>query len=98
MPNGKGECDMKIKRRLSRYQLARRLQDLALQIAAGKPIRIGATSASIPANAVIEEEMETTSGGTEIEFEIHWPLSASRPAPSKLPKTTAPSLKPGRKQ
>jgi hypothetical protein len=69
---------MKTKRRLSRYQLARRLQYLALQISAGRPIRIGDASVCIPANAIIEEEMETTKGGTEIEFEIHWPPSASQ--------------------
>jgi hypothetical protein len=88
-----GEGDMKTKRRLSNYQLARRLQYLALQISAGKPIRIGGTSVRIPANAVIEEEIETTRGGMEIEFEIHWPLSASRPLPLKLPHPFAPSLK-----
>jgi hypothetical protein len=84
-----GDGDMKTKRRLSRYALARRLQFLALQISAGKPIRIGSTSVRIPANAVIEEEIETTRGATEIEFEIHWPSSAGQSRPSKPLHTTA---------
>jgi len=68
---------MMTKRTLSSYSLARRLQYLALQIAAGKPIQIGSSSVRIPANAVIEEEIETTRSGTEIEFEIYWPSSTS---------------------
>ena len=42
---------MKIKRRWSPYDLARRLQCLALQISLGKPNRIGSTSARTPAHA-----------------------------------------------
>jgi hypothetical protein len=70
---------MKTKRRLSSYALARRLQHLALQISAGKPIRIGSASVQVPAYAVLEEEVETTGGRREIEFEIHWPLMKHRP-------------------
>jgi hypothetical protein len=84
-----GDGDMKSKRRMSRYALARRLQSGALQISAGKPIRIGSTSVRIPANAVIEEEIDTTRGGTEIEFEIRWPSSASQSGSSKPLHTTA---------
>ena len=80
---------MKTKRRLSRYALARRLQHLALQIAAGKPIQIGSSSVYIPANAVIEEEIETTRSGTEIEFEIYWPASTAQAAPLERAKRTS---------
>lgn len=83
---------MKTKRRLSRYALARRLQYLALRIAAGKPIQIGSTSVRIPTSAVIEEEIETTRNGTEIEFEIHWPSSTSHSVSLKNAKRVRKTL------
>lgn len=69
---------MKTKRKMSSYDLARRLQRIALQIASGKDIKIGSLSVRIPSTVVVEEEIETTRGGTEIEFEICWPSSPSR--------------------
>lgn len=83
-----GDTNMKTKRRLSRYALARRLQCLALQIAAGKSIQIGSSSVRIPANAVMEEEIETTRSGTEIEFEIYWPASTAKSASIESAKRT----------
>jgi hypothetical protein len=88
---GNGDADMETKQRLSSYALARRLQYLASQISAGKPIRMGSTSTRIPANAVIEEEIETTRDGTEIEFEIHWPSSADQSVSSKSQRTASQS-------
>jgi hypothetical protein len=76
---------MKTKQKISRYKLACRLQSLALQIAAGKPIRVGSTSICIPPHVVIEEEIDITNSGTELEFEIHWPATKSRALASKKP-------------
>jgi hypothetical protein len=81
---GNGDADMKTKRRLSSYALARRLQYLALQISAGKPIRMGSASVRIPANAVIEEEIETTSGETEILTALPGHLEGFNEPPNKF--------------
>ena len=67
---------MKTKRTLSRWTLARRLQDVALRIAAGKPVRIGGVLVRVPDQVVLEEEVETKGGETELELELKWPRSA----------------------
>ena len=63
---------MKEKQTLSRWMLAKKLQDLALRIAAGKPVRIGDRSVRIPDHVTLEAEVETEDGETELEFEITW--------------------------
>jgi amphi-Trp domain-containing protein len=63
---------MKTKRAMSRFALARRLHEMALRIAAGKPIRIGGVSIQLPNRVNLEEEVETKAGETEIEIEIKW--------------------------
>ena len=67
---------MKTKRKLSRYALARRLRDLALQISAGKPVRVGSRSIQVPNHVVVEEELEISPGEVDLEFEVHWPSRA----------------------
>jgi amphi-Trp domain-containing protein len=64
---------MKIKRKMSRYALARRLHDIALQISAGMPVRIGGRAIQIPDHVSVEEEFELNPGEVDLEFEIHWP-------------------------
>lgn len=76
---------MKIKRKMSSYDLARRLQRLALQIASGKAVKIGNSSVLIPSAVVVEEEIEKTGNGTEIEIEICWPSSTGR---SRVPRSS----------
>jgi amphi-Trp domain-containing protein len=63
---------MKKKRTVSRWSLSRRLQELALRIAAGKPIRIGGKSVRLPEEVELEEELEAKNGKTELELEIKW--------------------------
>jgi amphi-Trp domain-containing protein len=79
---------MKTKKRLSRYAIASRLQSLALQIASGKPVRIGSSLVCIPSNAVFEEEIETKDGETELELEIRWASSTDQSKRSKSPRKT----------
>ncbi len=76
---------MKAKRSLSRWSLARRLQDLALRIGSGKPIRIGKRSVRLPDRIILEQELEPEDGQTELELEISWPAAkrASRQAPAR---------------
>ncbi len=57
---------------LSRYMLAKKLQEAALRIAAGKPIRVGDQSVRVPDEVVLEAEIEIEDGETELEFEIKW--------------------------
>jgi amphi-Trp domain-containing protein len=71
---------MKVQRSMSRWSLARRLQDVALRISAGKPIRVGGVSVCIPDRVVFEQEVETRKGKTELEFELKWPVTAARSA------------------
>lgn len=66
---------MKTTRELSRWSLARHLQNVALRIAAGKPVRIGGVSVLVPDRVVIEEEVQTKDGETELEFELKWPTA-----------------------
>ena len=75
---------MKTQRTMSRWSLARRLQDVALHISAGKPIRIGGISVHVPDQVVIEEEVETKNGETELEFELKWPSDAVRVTTKKM--------------
>ncbi|MGI5863939.1 MAG: hypothetical protein ACOX6T_18050 [Myxococcales bacterium] len=69
------------KRTISRWALARRLQETALRIAAGKPVRIGGQVVCVPDEIVLEEELETVDGETELEFEIKWPAEKASTAP-----------------
>jgi len=74
---------MKTKRKLSRYALARRLHYLALQISAGKPLRIGTRSIQVPEHVIVEEELEMAPGEVDLEIEVHWPSRAARISPLK---------------
>ncbi len=95
---------MSDERTIDRFALARRLQDLALRIAAGKPVRIGGKSVRIPDTVSLEEEVETEDGTTEVEFEISWaaqaekagkPAKAKKPAkPAKAKKAATPAKTP----
>jgi amphi-Trp domain-containing protein len=69
---------MKIQRNMSRWALARRLQAVSLRIAAGKPIRIGGVSVRVPDRVILDEEVETQKGRTELEFELKWPVTGPR--------------------
>jgi len=69
---------MKTKRNISRWSLARRLQDMALRVSADKPIRIGGVSVRVPDQVALEIEVETKDGETELEFELKWPAAAGR--------------------
>ncbi|HCF57901.1 MAG TPA: hypothetical protein DFS52_07905 [Myxococcales bacterium] len=73
------------KRTISRWALARRLQETALRIAAGKPVRIGGQLVCVPDEVLLEEELETSDGETELEFEIKWP-ETKPPAPKRTSK------------
>lgn len=70
-----------MRRTVSRWTLARRLQDVAMRIAAGKPVRIGGTSVVVPDRVVLEEELELSGNQTELEFELSW-----RKAPARATK------------
>jgi amphi-Trp domain-containing protein len=69
---------MKTTRELSRLAVARRLQDMALRIASGRPIRVGGVSVRVPERIVVEEELETKDGETEFEVELKWPAAPAR--------------------
>lgn len=69
---------MRTRRTMSRWAVARRLQDMALRISAGKPIRIGGVAVSVPDQVVLEEELEKKGGETECEFELTWPVPPMR--------------------
>lgn len=71
---------MKKARPVTRLAVARLLQDLALRIAAGRPVRVGGASARIPEKVALELELETSGGVTELEVELTW---ASRPRPAR---------------
>jgi hypothetical protein len=64
-------------RTVSRIVLARRLMQVALQIAAGKPVRVGGASIRVPERVLLEEELEAVSGTVELEFELKW--AAAKP-------------------
>lgn len=93
-----GVKQMKTKRKMSRYALARRLQHIALQIASGKPIRIGSGLASLPEQFLVEEEYENSNGTIEIEIEIYWPNPSGRPLTSKEQHATSRTYVSGKKQ
>jgi len=63
---------MKQERKLTRFELAGKLQDLALRIAAGKTIRIGRKTVRIPDEVSFEMELEAEDGEQELELEIKW--------------------------
>ena len=89
---------MKTKRKMSRYALAHRLQNIALQIASGKPIRIGSGLAPLPKQFLVEEERENSNGTIEIEIEIRWPEPSSRRLNSKQKSTISKKYVSGKKQ
>jgi amphi-Trp domain-containing protein len=60
---------------MSRLALARRLSSLALQIAAGRPVRVRGAPVRVPERVVLEEELESQDGETELELEISWPAA-----------------------
>jgi hypothetical protein len=70
---------------MDRWSLARRLQDMALRIAADKRIRIGRASVRVRDEVVVEEELATKEGETELEFEIKWPAVPTRASRRKAP-------------
>lgn len=70
-----------MRRTVSRWTLARRLQDVAMRIAAGKPVRVGGASIVVPDRVVLEEELELSGNQTELEFEVSW-----RKAPARTSK------------
>jgi amphi-Trp domain-containing protein len=83
---------MKNKQTLSRWTLARRLQDMALRIAAGKPVRVGGVLVRVPDQIILEEEVETKDGKTELEFEMKWPVStgpAAKSSPRRSRRSTS---------
>lgn len=70
------------RRTVTRWTLARRLQDVAMRIAAGKPIRIGGVDVVVPDRVQLEEEYERSGPEAELELEISWreaPASSGRP-------------------
>ena len=79
---------MKTTRELSRWSLAQHLQDVALRIAAGKPVRIGGVSVLVPDRVVVEEEVQTKDGETELEFELKWPTAPVQPLVQTVPVAT----------
>ena len=79
---------MPTKRTMTRWALARRLQMLAIRVAAGKPIRIGRTSIRVPDKVVWEEELETEDGQTELEIELKWPVAATAARRRKVARTS----------
>lgn len=81
---------MKTKRELSRLAVARRLQDIALRIAAGKPVSIGGVAVRVPERIIVEEELESKSGKTELEIELSWPRASSESPTARKPRTANP--------
>jgi amphi-Trp domain-containing protein len=71
---------MRKTRTISRWALVRRLHDIALRVAAGKPIRIGGSSVVVPERLQLEEEFETADGEVELELEIKWPAAQGEAA------------------
>jgi len=69
---------MKKKKTVGRWAVARRLQELSLRIAAGKPIWIGGVRVLVPDEVKLQEEIETESGAAEIELELKWALPEHR--------------------
>jgi hypothetical protein len=66
---------VKKERELSRLAVARRLQEVALRIAAGTPVRVGGVAVQIPDRVIVEEELETRAGETERELELRGPAA-----------------------
>lgn len=71
---------MKAKRMLSRFAVARRLAELSVRIAAGRPIKIGKALVKLPERFVWEESVEREEGEMELEFELKWPAAGEAPA------------------
>ncbi|MBM4353950.1 MAG: amphi-Trp domain-containing protein [Deltaproteobacteria bacterium] len=60
------------KKKLSRLAVCRKLQELALKIAAGRPVRAGNRSVKVPDELEIEMEIEVEDGEYELEIELKW--------------------------
>jgi len=65
---------MKERTHMTRMALARRLQQIALLVAAGKPVRVGKRAATVPDRVVVETELDAgkPGGERELEIEIKW--------------------------
>lgn len=72
---------------ITRLTLARRLQAIALAIAADQPIRIGQKSVRVPDRVAFEEELETTRTETELEFELTWSTPAASSSGTRTGKS-----------
>ena len=79
---------MKRTRTMSRWAAARRLQELALRIAGGRPLRVGRRATRAGDRVTLEEELEVSDGVVEFELELRWPATPGRraaraPAPGR---------------
>jgi len=74
---------MKSRRKLSRWALARKLQDLALRIAAGRPVHLAGKTMRLPDKLCLKEEVEMKGGEIELELEIKW--KPDSPGPKRKP-------------
>lgn len=66
-------------RTISRWTLSRRLQELALRIAAGKPVKVNGVSVVVPDRVTLETELESDAEEHELELEISWPAAPISP-------------------
>lgn len=72
-----GEYNLPRKETVTRLALARRLQAIALALAADKPIRVGRASVRVPERVKFEQEFETEDGEMELELEITWEVGGA---------------------
>ncbi len=66
---------MKTRQTLNRMGLARQLQDMALRIASGKPVKINGRSVRVPDHVEVKAEIEIEDQEQQIEIEIKWPAT-----------------------
>ena len=78
-------------RSMARFEVARRLQELALRVAAGRPIRVGGRAVRVPDEVILEEELEEEDGEVEIEIELRW---ATKPARKAAPERAGAAARP----
>lgn len=74
----------KRRKTITRLALARRLQSIALALAADRPVRVGNRSVRVPERVTFEQEIEISGKETELEFEITW-LDSAIESPRKSP-------------
>jgi len=60
------------KKKMARLDLCRKLHELALKIAADKPVRVGNRSVRIPDHVEFEIEFDQEDGKSELEIEVKW--------------------------